>query len=387
MRTETVLTHPLIFPLSFALFIGIGALASYGMSELGYPLSPRLFCYVAAGLGAYLAGTRHILKTNSRIFFALFSIFVFVTSIEGHGWHTLVALAALFALYWQWDTVRSHALHVAVSGMVLLLINMAYIGYVPLLNPGLRHASQTLPFVFGYGLAFLGGALYFPAHRRGGALLAAAILIAVLPYGMRSYMLIFLIAVGIEAVMLGACTARCIAAFAAVAGIVLVGLGTITTLLLPQDWHLSGASLVLYRIGFTTHMLDEACRMAGWSGILHGEIWRMTATSPLVGEIVAGSGNITTTILGPLVIDGGLVEMPLMAFAGATLNTLYSRARSAPEFVPYYALVLAILLISIEISPVPLIFGLFLFALSVTQRLEEARCAADARHASAISKE
>ncbi len=368
MRVDTALAHPLIFPVLFLLFLLVGAGASYCMDDLGYPISLRLGVMAGAGLAAYVWGTRYEIRAGPTALFAAFIALVALMTYGEHGLLVLPTLFVLVVLFRYWDAVRAHAMHVAVAGIALLILNMAYIGHIPILNPSLRHASQTIPFVFGYSLAFFGGAVYYPEHRLKGGLLAGAVLLAVLPYGMRSYLLIFLLAIGIEELMLRRMSIRVAWAFAAVALLLVVGLGYATTYLLPQEWHLSGAKLVLYRAGFTTHMLDEACRISGWTGILHGDLWRNSATSPLVGSLVAGSGNITTTLLGPLVVDGGIIEMPLMAFAGATINTLYRRALSSPAFVPDYALVLSILIISIEISPVPLIFALFGFALAVITR-------------------
>ncbi len=368
MRIDTGLIHPLIFPVLFALFLTVGACASFSMDDLGYPISLRLVVMAGVGMAAYAWGTRYEIRSGPRSLFAVFITLVALMTYSEYGMLVIPILLVLAVLFRYWDAVCAYALHVAVAGIALLLLNMAYIGYVPILNPSLRHASQTIPFVFGYSLAFLGGAIYYPEHRLRGGILAGAVLLAVLPYGMRSYLLIFLLAIGIEALMLRRMTIRAAGAFAAVALLLVVGLGYATTYLLPQEWHLFGMKLVFYRVGFTTHMFDEVCRISGWTGILHGELWRSSSTSSLVGSIVAGSGTITTTLLGPLVIDGGIFEMPLLAFVGATVNTLYRRALSSPPLVPYYALVLSILIISIEISPVPLIFALFPLALAVINR-------------------
>lgn len=368
MRAGSVLTHPLIFPLLFVAFIIVGSIASYCMDDLGHTVSLQMGALVAIGLAAYVVGTRYEIPLGPDALLAVAVVLTAVMTAREHGIMIVPTCIALVLLHRYWHVVSAHAVQIALIGMALLLANLAYIGYIPALNPELRHASQTLPFVFGYGLAFLGGVLHFPEHRYGGFGLSVAVIGLVALYGMRSYLLIFILALCIEALMLGVMSVRTAVVIAIAAFATVVGMGYFTTYLLPQEWHLSGLELVAYRVGFTTHMLDEACRMAGWTGILHGELWLSSATSPIIGEIVAGSGNITTTALGPLIVDGGVLELPVMAVAGSVSATIYRRAKASEACIPYYALVLSILILSIEISPIPILFAFLLYALAVVER-------------------
>lgn len=338
------------------------------MADLGHDVSIRFALYVALGIMCYLVGTM-VRMPHSPVAYLVASLALMTIATVGeYGPWVIISAAVIAFIYWQWDAIRERIHLVGIAGVALLVLNLLLIGRLPLLAPGIRFSSQTHPFVFGYSLLFIGVAFSFPRDRRLSLILALCGGFVLLLYGFRSYLLILLILGGICWWMTGRVSVRQALGAIAVAAIIVVGIGYVTTLLLPQEWHLLPHELVAYRVGFTTHMLDLSCSEAGWWGVFHGSLWTHPATSPLVGEVIAGGGNITTTVLGPLVLDGGVLELPLMTVLGSVMATLYRSARIMASHVPYYAIAYAILLISIEISPVPLIFVMAFFALSLAQR-------------------
>lgn len=371
MLRRTPLAHPVGFAVLFFLFIIVGVVANYVMSDLGYDVSLRFAAYVLTGIAFYALGTRIRIPPSPRALLALSLILLIIATVREHGPWAFVSAAIVAAIYWQWNTLRPRLHLASIAGIMLLAANLFVTGAVPLLEPTIRFSSQTIAFVFGYSLLFIGVAFTFPRDRRLAVALTVCGGSVLMLYGFRSYLLVLVLLLGISWWMQGRASARTGLGAVAVVCIIIVGIGYVTTLLLPQQWHLLPHELVAYRIGFTTHMLDIACREAGWWGIFHGSLWTHAATSPIVGSVVAGEGNITTTVIGPLILDGGILELSLMAVLGSVMATLYERARRTLMNVPYYAIAYAILLVSIEISPVPLIFVMALLALSLAQREDE----------------
>ena len=367
MRTEEAVVHPLVLPVLFLGFFLVGAVADVLLADLGHGRSGMAWIVAGTGMAACAIGTRVRARVHAAWYLAGACALTGISMWRAYGVVALACMAVLVVLYRYWPSVTSRAPLLVAAGVAVMAANLVFVGTVPLLDPTARYGSQTVPFAFGYGIAFLGSSLLLVRNIRLGLVSAAIVFAVLMPYGFRSYLLILGIALGIEAVMLGKAGARAIAVACTAGTLVILGMGYVTTVLLPQTWHLNAAELVLYRVGFTTHMFDNACTVAGWGGLLHGELWLYVATSPLVGGIVAGSGNITSTLMGPLVLDGGVLEVAVgMAFVGYALASLHRSARSARGAIPYYALTMAVAVISVEISPVPLVFIMLLYALAVS---------------------
>ncbi|MHC1598470.1 MAG: hypothetical protein ACXQS3_00930 [Candidatus Methanofastidiosia archaeon] len=360
--------HPVIFVFLYVLFISVGIAANQVMDDLGNDFSPVFYLYVAGGMFAYLVGCRFVLNISKHVLLIVFIPLIIIVTYREIGVLSFLCALLLYFIYRYWHILMRYPLHLSVLGIFLLLINLFFIGFIPSLSPDLRFESQTAIFVFGYSLLFIGIIVLFLQDIKKTFIIALFGVVVLGLYGFRSYILILLLSLGIQILFIRRIKVRSFIIYAG--ALILLGaiMGYVTVSHLSQDWHLSPISLLFYRIGFTTHMLDKACAVAGVFGVFHGRLWTYAASSPIVGELLAGSGNITTTILGPLILDGGILELPIMAFVGATMNTLYQRAKISNNIVPFYSLALSILIVSIDISPVPLIFIMFFMALLVTDR-------------------
>ncbi|HOP09049.1 MAG TPA: hypothetical protein PK718_03875 [Candidatus Methanofastidiosa archaeon] len=366
-KTED-LVRPQIFVVLFLLFIFVGMVSNKLMDDLGHSMSHWFFLYVTAGLAFYCAGCRFTITISDRILLPVFTLFAFLMSYGEFGLLSVPIIASILLIYRHWDLIERHCGWISLLGILLVLGNLVLVGTLPVIDAGIRFESQTVLLLFGYTLAVLGVNYLFIKDPKRGAICAGLLAISITLYGFRSYLLILLLSLGIQSIMLGRLRMRMMVALAAMAFLVVLVGGSLIVSNLDQDWHLSSFSLLFYRVGFTTHMFDLACRASGLWGALHGQIWTMPSTSPLIGGYLVGNGNITTTIIGPLVLDGGILEVPLMAFLGASINSLYQASKKDGVFVPLYSLFLSFLLISIEISPVPIYFFILLFVLMVLNR-------------------
>ncbi|MHC1604650.1 MAG: hypothetical protein ACXQTP_01580 [Candidatus Methanofastidiosia archaeon] len=362
------LLSPKTFVFLYAVFIFTGIVSNYVMDDLGYAFSWVFFFYVCAGMLFFLIGTRFEIKISPRFLFPVFLFLSILFSFKEVEYLSFAGVVFLYIIYAKLDLVTRKGEMAVVVGLIILLLNLFYVGFIPLFSPELRYTAQNIYFVFGYSLVFIG--VNFLFLEKKSVLLLCTILsfCMLLFYGYRTYLIILVLSMAINAAFREKLKLKTALAFGGFVLLVVLALGYFTTMRLSQEWHLSILSLPFYRIGFTVHMLDEACRAAGMWGLFHGRIWLFPATAEMVGAVVAGSGNITTTLLGPLILDGGLIELPLMIFAGASMNTLYRQATELDYFVPYYSIAMAILLVSIEISPIPLIFLMFLLAVILSNR-------------------
>jgi len=369
MRPELEdLVRPNAFLVFFSLFLVVGIISNKLMEDLGHGFSIYFFFYSALAVVFFAIGSRFTIDVPSRYISIIFILYGIAMSFGEYGAYSIPIIIIIYAIYVKWGLIERYCGIISVIGALFLTVNLVMVGALPAIETGIRFESQTVLMLFGYAFCLLGVNYLFHADQRKGIVMGSMVFIIVLLYGFRSYLLVFLLSLGTQSILKGNTRKwRLILGSVAVAAIIVIG-GYLVVGNLDQQWHLSAQSLFLYRIGFTTHMFDEACAASGLWGVLHGEIWAMPSTSPLIGEYLTGGGNITTTIFGPIVLDGGVLEMPLVLFLGASVNTLYHRAVDMKVHMPLYAIFFSILLISIEISPIPIFFFCMLFVLMVVNR-------------------
>jgi len=136
-----------------------------------------------------------------------------------------------------------------------------------------------------------------------------------------------------------------------------------------QTWTLSPLQLLFYRAGYTLQVLDKAVLLQGST---HGQLLYNTltgffkSTDPrvIVGSTTLGYAHSTTSmIFGPALLDFGLYAMLIqMFFLGVIINFIYRVQRALGNiFVALYAILLAHVLIWIETGPTDLVVLLFFF--------------------------
>ena len=134
-----------------------------------------------------------------------------------------------------------------------------------------------------------------------------------------------------------------------------------------QTWTLSPLELLFYRAGYTLQVLDHAVVLQGST---HGQLLYNTlmgffkSTDPrvIVGSTTLGYAHSTTSmIFGPALLDFGLYAMLLQMFLlGAVMNFIYLIQKSLGNvFVGLYAILLAHVFIWIETGPTDLVVLLF----------------------------
>ncbi|NMA31579.1 MAG: hypothetical protein GX941_07250, partial [Candidatus Methanofastidiosa archaeon] len=174
-------------------------------------------------------------------------------------------------------------------------------------------------------------------------------------YGFRTYIIISILSTIITFYMIDI---RHKAMYFGIVGLIItVILGYLTILLLPQNWKLNPFELLWYRFTFTFDVFDKICTFVNFNFLGSFNLLTKTTTGYIISEkILNYSHNITSTIFGPPIFDGGILEVSIFTvLTSISLFKLYNKTKNNTSLIPYYSLILSVFLVSIEISPYPLI--------------------------------
>lgn len=261
-----------------------------------------------------------------------------------------------------------------ILGIVLQVINLIYLGGIPLFSGYLKAHAATRIWLLSY-LIFL-----------------PSINMLIAKYSNRKYYLLFLIGL-----MLFVFTGYRTTVMAIVISILItvfytkelpwkyliIAIAAIFVLLLIvgyvavqsiewQTWTLNPLELLFYRAGYTLQVLDHAVVLQGST---HGQLLYNTmmgffkSTDPrvIVGSTTLGYAHSTTSmIFGPALLDFGLYAMLIqMILLGIVMNFIYYIQKSLGNvFTALYAMLLAHVIIWIETGPTDLVVLLF-FLISI----------------------
>lgn len=260
-------------------------------------------------------------------------------------------------------------LSLVIIGILLQIVNLIYLGGIPLFSGYLKARAATRIWLLSY-LIFL-----------------PSINILLAKYGNKKYYLLFLIGL-----LLFVCTGYRTTAMAIVISvlitlyytkdlpwkylilsviaifILLVVVGYIAVKSIEwQTWSSTPIELLFYRAGYTMQVLDRAVFLQGST---HGQLLYNTlmgffkSSDPrvIVGSTTLGKAHSTTsTIFGPALLDFGLYAMILqMTILGFIINLIYKVQTNVKSiFIGLYAILLAHLIIWIETGPTDLVVFLF----------------------------
>jgi uncharacterized membrane protein len=364
------LVSPCLFVLGFVGYMIVGILSFSYVSDR-FSLYPRTFLYIGAGLVWYVVGCQVTLPDSRKVYYGI--TLVLATFYAYQEYH-LPGLILPFVVIGSLAAIQNVDKRWFIPlGMTLILTQLVLKG-VPLLNPELRQANVNVVFIAGYIFVFLG--LAFMAREwdvKKVALYFAAALVLLSLFTYRVYVLELILVVFISLYMMEKISIRHIFLSAVPLFLLLVAIGYLGVMY--QDWRLNPLELLLYRSAFTFGVVNSIVHEAGWWGITQGRIWLHFTTNTVIGPYLFGyTSNITSTIMGPLIFDGGILELGFMGFFGAGLNTLYRKALKNQDNLPYYAIVLAVFVMCIDVSFFPSIVLLFFAGLYLaSDRRDSAR--------------
>ncbi len=353
------LVSPYIFVVCYMGYVAAGVLR-FSLVEEQFVIYPETFLFIGIGLAWYIVGCQVMLPDKKEFYLlVIVACLTFYGFQEYHVAGLVIPVVGLIALY---IIERGRVKWFLVLGVSFLVIQLAA-GGIPLIDSALRKASVTPLFILGYSFLFLGMAFMTKSWDMRWVFAACVGCIGLLSlFTFRVYVVELVVAVFVSLYMLRKVTVKHVVASAIPLVLLLVVLGYMGVRY--QEWKLSPVELFFFRPAFTFGVLNRIVHEAGYLGITHGGIWLKFSSAVVIGPYLFGyESNITSTILGPLIFDGGIIELGLMAFFGAVANTMYRKALRDDSKVPYYAILLAMFLVGVDVSFIPSIVLLFFVGL------------------------
>lgn len=367
MKFKDELFSPYIFLIGFIIFCIIGLIGKNYFTNYYNPgISFYTLVYILLISSLFIIGSKinTNIKENYLIGIILFLV-IFIT-FKRFGYYSIILsfLALMIIIMVRKNYFSVYYKEIYILGLLLCFLNILILGKLPILNPEIRELSLTPLFVLGYSFVLMSNNFGILKSKYPYYLIfpITSLLLFIL-YGFRTYIILLIISTMIMFYLLD--KKQKTLYFGLVGSIITIVLGYITVLLLPQNWKLNPFELLWYRVTFTFDVFDKICTAIGFKLFGNYSLLTETTTGHIISqEILNYSHNITSTIFGPPIFDGGIIEVLVFTlFVSMSLFKLYKRTKDNIVLIPYYSLILSIFLVSIEISPYPLI--LLLIPLSI----------------------
>jgi oligosaccharide repeat unit polymerase len=274
----------------------------------------------------------------------------------------------------QYLTSRRTLLGIVILGIVFQIINMIYLGGIPLFSGYLKAKAVTRIWLASY-LLFLPSINLLLAKyddNKYYVLFLIGLLLFVLT-GYRTTAMAIVLSVFITVYYTKDLPWKYIILSLASIFVLLMVVGYVAVKSIEwQTWTLNPLELLFYRAGYTLQVLDHAVFMQHSTNgqLLYNTLmgfFKSTDPRVIVGSTTLGYAHSTTsTIFGPALLDFGLWAMLVQMFIlGVLLKIFYNVQREYKGiFIALYAMLLAHTIIWIETGPTDLVIYLF-FVLSI----------------------
>ncbi|NYT03340.1 MAG: hypothetical protein GKC00_01390 [Candidatus Methanofastidiosa archaeon] len=367
MKFKDELFSPYIFLIGFIIFCIMGLMGkNYFIDYYNPGISFYTLFYILLISSLFIAGSKFNLNIKENYLIGIILFLVIFITFKRFGYYSIILslLTLMIIIMVRKNYFSIYYKEIYILGFLLCFLNILILGKLPLLNPEIRELALTPLFVLGYSFVLVSNNFGILKSRYPYYLIfpITSLLLFIL-YGFRTYIILLIISTMIMFYLLD--KKQKTLYFGLVGSIITIVLGYITVLLLPQNWKLNPFELLWYRVTFTFDVFDKICAKIGLSLFSNYSLLTETTTGYIISqEILNYSHNITSTIFGPPIFDGGIIEvMAFTLFVSLSLFKLYKRTKYNKMLISYYSLILSIFLVSIEISPYPLI--LLLIPLSI----------------------
>lgn len=371
MKFKDELFSPYLFLIGFIIFCIIGLIGRlYFREYYSFDVSFYTLSYILLISIFFVIGSRFNPNIKENILTGVIVFLVLLFSFKRFGYFSIILsiLAILIIFMIKKNIFSKYYREIFIVGVIFCILNFVIIGKLPLLVPEIRELSLTPLFVLGYSFVLVSNNFGLLKEKYPSNFIFPFIsLILFTLYGFRTYIMILILS---TIVTLYLTDKKEKTVFFGVIGLILmIALGYITVLLLPQNWKLNPFELLWYRFTFTFDVFDKICTTVRFN--LFGDYSLLTETTTgyiISQKILNYSHNITSTIFGPMIFDGGVVEVCLFSLLiSISLFKLYGEIKNNNVLIPYYGLILSIFLVSIEISPYPLILLLIPLSLYIAR--------------------
>jgi len=372
LKFKDELFSPYIFLIGFIIFCIIGLVGRYYFTEyysIGISLYTVAYIFVI-GL-FFLIGSKFNLNIKDNILIGAIVFLVLLFSFKRFSYFSIMfAILALLILFMIKRNIFSrYYKEIYATGIGFCILNVIIIGKLPIIAPELREMSLTPLFVLGYSFVLISNNFGLLKEKYPFNLIFPCISLLLFSlYGFRTY-IILLVLSSIVTLYLTGNKQKTVVYFGLIGITLTIVFGYITVLLLPQNWKLNPFELLWYRFTFTFDVFDKICTTARFNLLGNYSLLTETTTGYIISQSILNySHNITSTVFGPPIFDGGLVEVSIFTLlTSISLFKLYKVIKNNKLLVPYYGLVLSIFLVSIEISPYPLIILLIPLSFYLTK--------------------
>ena len=260
-------------------------------------------------------------------------------------------------------------LSLVILGILLQVVNLIYLGGIPLFSGYLKARAATRIWLLSY-LIFLPSIniLIAKYDNKKYYLLFILGLLLFVSTGYRTTAMAIVISVLITLYYTKDLAWKYLILSIIVIFILLVVVGYVAVKSIEwQTWSSTPIELLFYRAGYTLQVLDRGVFMQGST---HGQLLYNTlmgffkSSDPrvIVGSTTLGKAHSTTsTIFGPALLDFGLYAMLVqMTILGFIINLIYKVQTNVKSiFIGLYAILMAHLIIWIETGPTDLVVFLF----------------------------
>ena len=371
MKFKDELFSPYIFLIGFIIFCIIGLIGRPYFNEY-YSSSISLYTIIYIFLISlvFIIGSKFNLNIKENILIGVIVFLVLLFSFKRFSYFSIILsiLALLIIFMIKKNVFSTYYKEIYIVGITFCILNIVIIGKLPLITPEIRELSLTPLFVLGYSFVLISNNFGLLKQKYPLNLIFPLIsLILFALYGFRTYILILIISSIVTLYLTG--DKEKTVYFGLIGLISTIILGYTTVLLLPQNWKLNPFELLWYRFTFTFDVFDKICNTVRFNLLGNYSLLTETTTGYIISQkILNYSHNITSTIFGPPIFDGGIIEVSIFSlFVSMSLFKLYKATKNNSLLIPYYGLILSIFLVSIEISPYPLILLLIPLSFYITR--------------------
>ena len=352
--------HPYILIIAILLFIIISLPIVYFSNELPRP-SLYLYLYILMGILFFILGClfpKILAKFSKKFKNKLIAIkSVKVSKIDK---------TPLISNYSPKELIITG---IVILGILFQIINLSYLGGIPLFSGTLKAQAATKLWLFSYIFFIIGINLLLANHDRktNYVLLIIGLFLFVLT-GYRTTPIAILLSVFITLYYSKNIKIKYQLIFIGIITILVTLIGYIAIQSIEwQQWRLNAFELISYRAGFTLNILDKATRLAGST---NGALFYYTLTGfsesvdprVLVGSAVLNqSHSITATIFGPAILDFGVLAMGIQMFLiGLILKLLHILQKHLKKVATaFYGIILGQTIIWVETGPTDIVVWIF----------------------------
>lgn len=370
MKFKEEIFSPYIFFIGFILFCTIGLIGKNYFKEYYVPgISIYTIFYIFLISSIFIIGSKLNFNINENFLIGIIFFLVLLFTFKKFSFYSIfLSLLSLIIIFMiKKNYFSKYYKEIYFLGVVLCLLNIILLGKLPLLNPWIRESALNPIFVLGYSFIFISNNFGVLKNKCPiNFLFPSTSLFIFLLYGFRTYIVISILSTMITFYLVDI---KYKTIYFGIIGLTLtVILGYLTTLLLPQNWKLNPFELLWYRFTFTFDVFDKICTFVNFNFLGSYNLLSETTTGYIISDkILNYSHNITSTIFGPPIFDGGIIEVGIFTLlTSISLFKLYNRTKNNTLLIPYYSLILSIFLVSIEISPYPLILLLIPLSLYIS---------------------